>query len=173
MQQERMQFLGEAKEKTSHGLAPQQECEDWLSVFEQQAPLCSCVAHAAEEFYGITSLIDISAPLNDDSGHRLAGTLIPYILKSAGMEKTKFEPTKSGTLTTVKKNLQLPGGETNMYTGWPDYQVLQSYSTIERRLGRYILRAERVRAVGEIQSPPGFQDSCTGSSRYIHCWPIC
>ena len=46
-----------------------------------------------------------SAPLNDDSGHRLAGTLIPYFLKSAGMEKMKFEPTKSGTPTTVKYSL--------------------------------------------------------------------
>ena len=60
VQQERMRYLKQAKdliEKTSQGLAPQQECKDWLSVSEEQAPLCCCIAHSTEEFYSITSLI--------------------------------------------------------------------------------------------------------------------
>ena len=152
-------ILKEAKaliQKSSQSLVPQQEYTAWLSASEEEAPLCCCLAHSTEEFYSITSsLIEISAPLNDDSGYRLAGTLIPYILKVAGMPRMKFEPTKAGTPITVKYLLQLPGGETSMYTGWPDFQVLQSYSTVERRLGRNVLRNERVRAVGEVQSPRG------------------
>ena len=48
--------------------------------------------------------------------------------------------------------MQLPSGETSMFTGWPDFRVAQ---TFERRLGKHILREEGTRAVGEIQSPPG------------------
>ena len=51
--------------------------------------------------------------------------------------------------------LQLPSGETSMFTGWPDFIMLQHYSRAERRLGKDVFKHCRVRGVGEIQSPPG------------------
>ena len=42
-----------------------------------------------------------------------------------------------------------------MFTGWPDFTMIQHYSRVERRLGKDIFKTGRVRGVGEIQSPPG------------------
>ena len=67
----------------------------------------------------------------------------------------KMEATKSGTSCLVKYILQLPSGDTSMYTGWPDFQMLQCFSRMEERLGRHKMCKQRVRGIGEVQSPPG------------------
>ena len=107
--------------------------------------LCGCTAHSDQEFYEDIgfSLIEISSPLTDDSGYRLANTLIAFILRVCNMKNLKIESARQGPITSVKYLLELPSGEMTLFTGLPDFQVLQSYSFIERRLGK------------AVQSPPG------------------
>ena len=129
----------------------------WLRTYSVSS-LCGCTAHSDQEFYEDIgfSLIEIGSPLTDDSGYRLANTLITFILRVCNMKNLKIESARQGPITSVKYLLELPSGEMTLFTGLPpDFQVLQSYSFIERRLGKAVQREQRVRGVGEIQSPPG------------------
>lgn len=47
--------------------------------------LCECVAHTSDEYQTLQPLIEIEA-INDDSGNRLASTVIQYILKAANIK---------------------------------------------------------------------------------------
>lgn len=132
--------------------------KQWLEKSFGPTPLCGCIAHADEEFYNNigASLIEISPPLTDDSGYRLASSLIPFVLRVSNIANLKLESARQGPMTTVKYILELPNGDTSLFTGRPDFHILQSYSFIERRLGKPIKREHRIRGgVGEIQSPPG------------------
>ena len=91
---------------------------------------------------------------------RLINSLLPYILKAAGLgERILVESVRSGGEANVYYLLQLPSGETSIYSEWPDFRLAQNYPAYERRLGRHILREETkeetTRAIGEVQSPPG------------------
>lgn len=48
-----------------------------------------------------------------------------------------------------------PVGQSAFFSGWPDFQIYQRFSQEERRLGVNLGLEETVRAVGDIQSPPG------------------
>ena len=125
----------------------------WLRTYSVSS-LCGCTAHSNQEFYDDIgfSLIEISSPLTNDSGYHLANMLIAFI---CNMKNLKVESARKGPITSVKYLLELPIGEMTLFTGRPEFQVLQSYSFIERRLGKAVQREQRVRGVGEIQSPPG------------------
>ena len=119
-------------------------------------PMCQCVSHNDDESYGFTyALMEISPPLTDDSGNTLASVLLPYCLKAAGLKNVAYESVRPGSSTSVKYILQLPSGDTSLFSGWPDHHLLQTYTTTERRLGQNVLKQERVRGVGEVQSPQG------------------
>ena len=117
---------------------------------------CECAAHNDDELFVVTSdLFEIVAPLTDDSGNTLAGCLLPVILKSAAMKNMKFSTTKAGSCDTVNYILQFPSGQVSMFTGWPDFTMMQHYSRVERRLGTDFFKTGKIRGVGKIQSPPG------------------
>ena len=119
-------------------------------------PMCGCIAHQDVEHHYFTHLLmEIAPPLTDDSGGRLATTLLPSFVKESGMTTVSVEAVRAGTQSSVAYILQVPSGETSMFSGWPDYQLLQYFSPVETRLGRYVLRQDRVRGIGEVQSPPG------------------
>ena len=82
----------------------------------------------------------------------LASILLPYCLKAAGLKNVAVRP---GSSTSIKYILQLPSGDTSMFSGLPDHHLLQTYTTTERRLGQNVLKQERVRGVGEVQFPQG------------------
>ena len=119
-------------------------------------PMCECIAHRVEEDLNrfTYALIEITPPLDDDSCYRLANHLLPFCMKISGLDIT-VEAVKQKSVTAVKYLLQLPSGETFLFSGWPDFQLLQYYSGISRRLRNKVLREERVRGIGEVQSPPG------------------
>ena len=62
----------------------------WLRTYSVSS-LCGCTAHSDQEFYDDIgfSLIEISSPLTDDSGYRLANTLIAFILRVCNMKNLK------------------------------------------------------------------------------------
>ena len=127
-------------------------------VERRNNPMCQCVSHIDDESYGFTyALMEISQPLTDDSGNTLASILLPYCLKAAGLKNVAYESVRPGMSSSVKYILQLPSGDTSLFSGWPDHQLLQTYTTTERRLGQNVLKQERVRGggVGEVQSPQG------------------
>ena len=63
--------------------------------------------------------------------------------------------TRAGTFGSVQYILRLPSGTEYVYSGWPDFQIYQKFSQEERQLYRPVGAEETVRAVGEVQSPPG------------------
>ena len=132
--------------------------EEWERALKESnndvLKLCKCVAHeTSDAWYHITcSLIDISPPLNDDSGSRVISILLPYIFQVAGLTNMRFQATRAGTLNTMRYILQLPSGESFMYTGYPDFKVVGRCGMRERRLGRRVLK---LCGIGEVQSPPG------------------
>ena len=82
-------------------------------------------------------------------------SLLKFIIDKAGMgDNMEFESVRSGADSSVGYILQLPSGETSMFTGWPDFRVAQ---TFERCLENTF---EVTRAVGEIQSPLGKMLKC-------------
>ena len=85
-------------------------------------PMCQCVSHNDDESYGFTyALMEISPPLTDDSGNTLAPVLLHYCLKAAGLKNVAYESVRPGSSTSVKNILQLPSGETSLFSGWPDH----------------------------------------------------
>ena len=85
-------------------------------------PMCQCVSHNDDESYGFTyALMEISPPLTDDSGNTLAPVLLHYCLKAAGLKNVAYESVRPGSSTSVKYILQLPSGETSLFSGWPDH----------------------------------------------------
>jgi len=131
--------------------------ESWLQRSSGGVPMCECIAHSNAEFFNDigASLIEVYPPLTDDSGYRLASTLIPFILKGSKMANLSFESARQGPVTAVRYMLELPSGDTSLFTGRPDFHIRQNFSFVERRLGKPMKREHRVRGVGEIQSPPG------------------
>ena len=131
---------------------------EWLTRADEEPPLCGCIAHSSSDLYDfIAPLFEISSPLTDDSGNRLGATLLSFILKAAKLQhKLKFETVKAGSRSTVNYILQFPSGETSMFTGWADFEILECFSFYERRMrNSRLLREHRVRGIGEIQSPQG------------------
>ena len=92
----------------------------WLRTYSVSS-LCGCTAHSDQEFYDDIgfSLIEISSPLTDDSGYRLANTLIAFILRVCNMKNLKVESARQGPITSVKYLLELPSGEMTLFTGRP------------------------------------------------------
>lgn len=73
---------------------------------------------------------------------------------------------RAGMTASVEFLFCLPSGNEYLYKGWPDLHIMQLFSAKERRLRKPPLGAaakEAVRAIGEIQSPPGF--SCEAKNR--------
>ena len=85
-----------------------------------------------------------------------AGWLLPYLLKAASLKNVEFLGTRVGYKAAIQYMLRLPSGEESIFTGWPDFQLAQTFSFIERRLQKPVGPEDRVRAVGEIQSPKGY-----------------
>lgn len=122
---------------------------------ELEHPPCECVAHKDEELYGklTCTLIEISPPLDDDSGTRLATTLIPFLLKAAGMDNMGLKPTLTEIEPSVDYLLHLPSGDTKMFRGWPDFRVLRTFSAEEeRRQGRDVGHEEGAGAIEQADS---------------------
>ena len=114
----------------------EQSVEEELKQYVETC-VCECPAHSNDEFFPIMSeLFEITPPLNDDTGNTLASFILPFILKSAAMNNLIFDTTKLGSTGTVNYILQLPSGETSMFT---DFIMLQHYSRAERRLGKDFL----------------------------------
>ena len=149
--QKQKQNLSIAKELLLREDISVEERREWVEK-EENSILCNCIVHSHDDKYRkLARLIEVTSPLTDDSGFRVMESLI---IDKAGMgDNMVFESVRSGANSSVCYILQLPSGETSMYTGWPDFRAAQ---TFERRLGRNILRREETtRAVGEIQSPQG------------------
>ena len=100
-------------------------------------------------------LLPVQAPLNDDTGNICASVLLNHLLKVAHLSRLEVRGTQGGTLASIQYILRLPSGTEYVYTGWPDFQVHQRFSQEERRLTSPLGEEERVRAIGEVQSPPG------------------
>ena len=78
--------------------------------------------------------------------------LLSYILKAGHLTRLTVRSTRAGTFGSVQYILRLPSGTEY---GWPDFQMYQRFSQEERQLCRPVGAEETVRAVGEVQSPPG------------------
>lgn len=147
------QYSVESVEGVEGGEGGEQNVDDIIQKYMETCQ-CECAAHNDEELFVVTSdLFEIVAPLNDDSGNTLASCILPVILKSAAMKNIKFSTTKAGSCDTVNYILQFPSGQVSMFTGWPDFTMIQHYSRVERRLGTDFFKTSKIRGVGEIQSP--------------------
>lgn len=123
-------------------------------AIEIKKPVCQCFAHRDNTTFEILQdLFFIEKPLDDDTGHDLAQTLVTVILKAAGLDNMQYKATSQGARTKINYVLQLPSGKTSIFTGYPDYLVIEKFNAIARREGRLILRRQNVRGVGDVQSP--------------------
>ena len=126
------------------------------SYKEALGSACHCVAHCAALEW-VWKLIDIPEPLTDDWGSKLVQVVLPLILKSAGLDAMDVEGCGQGSPYAVNFILQLPSGESQQLTGWPDFTVTQRYTSFaEQRILRShrVRRSQRLHGVGEIQSQP-------------------
>ena len=107
----------------------------------------------------------------DGRGESLAASSLKTqqtFLEGVGMVSTQVEPLeevpssenaevlRTGTCGSVQYVLRFPSGTEYLYSGWPDFQFCQMFSVAERKLGKQVGLEESVRAVGEVQSPPGY-----------------
>ena len=109
--------------------------------------MCGCKAHQKGGW--LWGLIDIEEPLNDNGGMQLARSLIPHLLRKAGIESTSVEGCRQGTQLYIDYILQLPSRGSVHLAGLPDFVILEKVT--KRNLLR---KANRLRAVGETQSKP-------------------
>jgi hypothetical protein len=120
-------------------------------------PLCNCTAHTCCDealFRNVLGLlVPLQPPLTDDSGNYCASVLLPYILKMANLSHLMVRATRGGA--AVHYMLRLPSGAEYLYAGWPDFHIYETFSREQRQLGMNLSAEEAVRAVGEVQSPPG------------------
>lgn len=138
------------------------DCEDYDTVvsnwkeevLEIKRPMCQCIAHRERTTYDtLQDLFFINKPLDDDTGHDLAQTLFTVIFKAANLNNIRYKATSQGARTKINYMLQLPSGTTSMFTGYPDYLIIEKFDIIARRGGRRVLRKQSVRGVGDVQSP--------------------
>lgn len=94
--------------------------------------------HETVELHDVLSeLVQVEKPLNDDTGHTLAATLLGYILKVAGLPHV-IKGNRAGTLVTIHYILQTPSGDEYLYSGRPDFQVRQLFRPAGRRRGVHL-----------------------------------
>ena len=127
---------------------------------EEKGVICCCKAHECEDDDLYTKvlgrLVMVAPPLTDDTGNVLATVLLSHIIYKSGLNKLYVQSSRTGTKASVKYILRCPSGKEYIYSGWPDFQISYMMSRAERRLGgRTDKLEETMRAVGEIQSPPG------------------
>jgi hypothetical protein len=150
------------------------EAEVWKER-KRTIPLCNCTAHTCCDealFRNVLGLlVPLQPPLTDDSGNYCASVLLPYILKMANLSHLMVRATRGGA--AVHYMLRLPSGAEYLYAGWPDFHIYETFSREQRQLGMNLSAEEAVRAVGEVQSPPGTsttakkQGLCSGGHIYI------
>lgn len=143
--------------QVSTGATVVEESKQWVETNISLAnPMCGCITHKDPQLFNYTrNLICISPPLNDDSGYCIASTIIRYILDVVGLgEKFEINAIRQGSEASVNFMLQMPSGATSVFTGHGDFQLSQNYTFAERRLGLAIETEQRLRALGDIQSPP-------------------
>ena len=147
-----------AASESADQTAVQAAAQEWLKEEKMLVPLCSCKAHESVDLYTsiINPLVAIEPPLTDDSGNLLATVLLPYLLKGANLHNLSLRSSRPGTCGSVQYVLRFPSGAEYLYSGWPDFQFSQKFSMAERKLGKQVGPEESVRAVGEVQSPPGY-----------------
>ena len=120
---------------------------------DYKQPRCKCVAHQSA-LEVVWKLIDMPQKLTDDWGNKLARNLLPQIFMRSDVHKVDLEGCKQGSLYAVNFILQLPSGESNQFTGWPDFTISRRYLPYaEQRLKMAFNRRSRVKGVGEIESP--------------------
>ena len=110
----------------------------------------------------VWKLIDIPEPITDDWGSKLVQVVFPHILKSAGLEDRDIEGCRQGSSHAVNFIVQLPSGELQQLTGWPDFTITRCYIPYaEKRILRSycVRRSQRFHGVGEVQS----QETKTGT----------
>ncbi|CAI8036415.1 hypothetical protein GBAR_LOCUS20400 [Geodia barretti] len=132
--------------------------KEWLES-KGEVPLCACKAHKCEDpdlFTDVLGeLIPLQPPLNDDTGTMFANTVLMHIIKAANLRRLTVHSTRGGTVGSVQYILRLPSGTEYIYRGRPDFLIYQRLSQEERALGSEFGMEERVRGIGEGQSPQG------------------
>lgn len=147
--------------KSLSGELTHEESKQWLQKKKEndEASVCNCEAHLLYNEY--REFFDISPPLNDDSGKRLALNLIPRIISSANIIVTDLS---SGSGMEISFILKLPSGMEIMYSstatapyvGYGDFVGFETYTAAQRRLqSEPLARQARLRMSGDVQSPPG------------------
>ena len=142
--------------------SPQLGVEEWMHDIDQ-LKLCECIAHQDDENYQhcLSSLIEISVPLTDDSGNTLASKLTKFILDKTDQDNIEFKSCLLGSDSSVSYMLKLPSGKEILYDayifrGHGDFILEQRFSLAERRIAnRKIAKPSRVRASGAVQSLKG------------------
>ena len=88
---------------------------------------CERVAHTNLSKHGsaISRLIDLLTPLY---ALQLAGTLIPIILKEAGVINFEIENSLMGSPAAVNYILKLPSGKYTHFAGWSDFTITKTLS---------------------------------------------
>ena len=113
---------------------------------------CQCAAHTSG-YDWVYKLIDIPEPLTDDWGDKLSATLLPIIFEAAGLPSLDVESVRQGSPLTVHFALQMPSGESCLFTGWPDFSITRRFTPIaERRIAKCFTRKARLHGVGETKS---------------------
>lgn len=153
-------------------LAPdKKKSDEWLADKQQLTMLCQCPVHQSDTSTNqLSKLIEISPPLKDNSAKRLAKELLTYIWQKANIFNVEFSEVSAGASETISYVLRLPSGLEGLcimdiYSGYSDFSIYQSYSAAERRLKQYSLKREdRLIGIGEDESPTETSSGLTTKS---------
>ena len=76
----------------------------------------------------IQELVCISPPLNDYKGKQVGTIMFTHLFDLAGMNNIALEEIQQGSMSKVKYFLRLPSGTQYLYSGYPDFNFVQTFT---------------------------------------------